>query len=312
MRAVSSTHPAGRLRYCVDLRSPWSLMRTLLFLSLCGVLPAETATLVFPTPRQFDAQPGAFLFDESVRILLPDKPSAEDTLLARLLTAELSDWYSTPVKRQTAARTPAQSRAVVMGDISNLLVARYAALHGLRVTAREPGPEGYALLITPELVLIAGSDARGAFYGFQTLRQLIARVDGRLTAPAVRIGDRPAKPLRFFRLYMPSREDMPFFKKLVRDVVALYKYNTLILETGGAMRLDRHPEINAGWSEFAKDLNYSRRDRAWGSNQEFTNSGNHDVSDGRVLEKDEIAEMLRWVRQFHIEVIPEIPSLTHS
>jgi len=255
---------------------------------------------------------GAFVFDESARILLPAKPSPNDTLLVRLLTAELSDWHTTPIQRLSVAQPPARGRLVVMGDVSNPLVAQFAARLKLRVSAAEPGPEGYTLRITPDLILIAGSDARGAFYGLQTLRQLIAKEDGRVAAPAAGIRDWPGRPLRFFRLHMPSREDMPFFKKLVRDVVALYKYNALMLETSGAMRYDRHPEINAGWVEFAKDLNYSRRDRAWGPNQELMDSGNHDVSGGRVLEKNEIAELLRWVRQFHIEVIPEIPSLTHS
>jgi hexosaminidase len=287
-------------------------MRTFSLILFCSVAAAAPLPRVFPVPRQMQNQSGVFLFDESVKILVPEKPAENDTLLVRQLTAELSDWYSTPVRLQTSAQPAAKGRVVVMGDIGNPLVAQYVARLKLAVSAKEPGPEGYVLKVTPDLVLIAGSDARGAFYGLQTLRQLIHKSDGRVTAAATDIRDWPDKPLRFFRLYMPSREDMPFFKKLVRDVVALYKYNSLILETSGAVRFDRHPEVNAGWIEFAKDLNYSRRDRPWGPNQEFMDSGNHDVSGGRVLEKAEIAEMLRWVRQFHIEVIPEIPSLTHS
>ena len=185
-------------------------MRFLLIALYCGLCLAAPSPRVFPPPQQMEAVSGAFLFDDSVSILVPEKPSSNDTLLARILTAELSDWHA--VARRQAARAAAQGRMVVMDDVANPLVAQYAARQGLRVTALDPGPEGYALKITPDLILIVGSDARGAFYGLQTLRQLIARSDGQIMALALSVRDRPYKPLRFFRLYLPSREDTPYLK----------------------------------------------------------------------------------------------------
>lgn len=114
------------------------------------------------------------------------------------------------------------------------------------------------------------------------------------------------------RLYLPGHENIAFFKRFVRDFMALYKYNRLILEVNAAMRLDRHPELNAGWIDFAKDLIYSRRDRPTGPHQEYQDSTHHDTGDGAVLEKEEVAELVRWARLHYIEVIPELPSLTHS
>jgi hexosaminidase len=114
------------------------------------------------------------------------------------------------------------------------------------------------------------------------------------------------------KLYLPGRDNIPFFKRFVRDFMALYKYNQLVIELNAAMRLDRHPELNAGWIEFARDLIFSRRDRPTGPHQEYQNSTHHDTGDGGVLEKDEVAGLVRWARQHYIEVIPELPSLTHA
>jgi hypothetical protein len=41
-------------------------------------------------------------------------------------------------------------------------------------------------------------------------------------------------------------------------------------------------------------------------------STHHDTGDGGILEQDEVAELVRWARKYHIEVIPEIPALSHS
>lgn len=119
-------------------------------------------------------------------------------------------------------------------------------------------------------------------------------------------------PFRGVKLYLPGHENIAYFKRFVRDVMALYKYNKLILEVNGAMRFDRHPELNAGWIEFAKDLRYTRRERSPGPGGQFQDSANADTADGEVLEKHEVAGLVDYARQFHIDVIPEIPSLTHS
>ena len=43
--------------------------------------------------------------------------------------------------------------------------------------------------------------------------------------------------------------------------MTLYKYNKLIVEMNAGMRLDKHPELNAGWVEFVGNLPDTRRDR---------------------------------------------------
>jgi len=62
---------------------------------------------------------------------------------------------------------------------------------------------------------------------------------------------------------VPGSENIAFFKRFLRDFMALYKFNKVIIELN-CMRLDRHPEVNAGWVEFARDLLYSRYNRTEG------------------------------------------------
>jgi hypothetical protein len=233
--------------------------------------------------------------------------------LASFLANELGDRFALHLKTERLTHLEAGRRVILMGSVSNPLIKAYCAQNHIQVSAQSPGAEGYVLQVSPDVVLIAGSDDRGAFYGLQSLRQLAARENGQLRFPGVRIRDWPDKPFRGVKLYLPGRDNIPFFKRFIRDFMALYKFNTLIMEMNASMRLDSHPELNSGWLEFARDTNYSRHNYPPGTLHERTpNSSHQDTADGGFLEKEEVADLARWVRQNHIELVPELPSFTHS
>ena len=71
-------------------------------------------------------------------------------------------------------------------------------------------------------------------------------------------------------------------------------------------------ELNIGVVKFARYLNQSRLDRPAGIHMEFQNSSHQDNADGGILEKEEVADLVYYMRKFNIEVIPELPSLTHA
>jgi len=124
--------------------------------------------------------------------------------------------------------------------------------------------------------------------------------------------DAPTYSFRGIKLYLPGKNNIEFFKRFIKDFVVLYKYNKIILELNANMRLDTHPELNIGAVEFAKHLNASRLDRPPGEHKEYQNSSHQDNADGGILEKEEVADIVNYIRKFNIEVIPELPSLTHS
>lgn len=115
------------------------------------------------------------------------------------------------------------------------------------------------------------------------------------------IDDRPTKSLRGFHMYLPAVEDIEFTKRLFRYVLLPLGYNTLFVEFAGGMRFDRHPEISEGWIEGNARANA-------GLQPPFPHGS---VAGGRVLEKQQVADLLDAAREYGIEIIPEVQSLGH-
>ena len=274
---------------------------------------AAERSAIFPPPRVMTVANKGFTLDDQARIVLPAKASEQDLFLARALQEDLSDRFAAHPKTESASTLSPGRRMILMGSIANPLVKAYCAKNGIDVTAQKPGPEGYVLRVTPGIVFIAGSDDRGAFYGLQSLRQLAEAGQGEVRFRGAEIRDWPDKPYRGIKLYLPGHANIPFFKRFVRDFMALYKFNTLIMEMNGNMRLHRHPEVNSGTVEFAREESYSRRNYATHAlHGRHGNSTHYDTADGEILEQSEVAELARWVKLYHIELVPELPSLTHS
>jgi hypothetical protein len=267
---------------------------------------------VFPIPQEMSPLETEFHLDESSLIVIPEDPSEHDLFLARFLTAEISDRYGLGLSTKRVPSVPSADSIILIGSAANPLLRGWCAQHHLDVSAESPGPEGYVLRVDDRSVVVAGSDERGAFYGLQSLRQLIERRGVAVRIPGVLIRDWPHKAFRGIRLFVPGSENLAFFRRFVRDFVVLFKYNKLILEVNACMRLDRHPELNAGYVEFAQDLAYSRSSEPINHRGEPQNSAHQDAADGGIVEKAQVAEIVRYANQHHIEVIPEIPSLTHS
>jgi len=265
--------------------------------------------LIFPIPQQMELTGETFSLDESVSIVVPVKACDQDLFLARFLVRELSDKYGIAVRIESGGDIPSGRKTVVMGSVDNPLVSRYLKVNGIEMGESDPGPEGYLLHVTGNQIVIAGWDDPGAFYGLQSLRQLIAAENG-TKVTGVRVRDWPNMPFRGIRLYVPGPENMAFFNRFLRDFMAMYKFNRVIVELNN-MRLDKHPEVNAGWIEYATDLRYSRLNRTEGPRGELKNSSHYDAGDGYIIEKDDVRDLVATANRNFIEVIPEIPSLTH-
>lgn len=279
----------------------------------CWLLAAPAAFAIelppiFPLPQESQPVSGAFRLDGQTVIVLPARATPADRALARLLAAELSDRFGLAIRTEQHPVLPSGRKFILLGSLQNALIRQYCQREKLALDA----PESYWLIAGPGGAVVAGNDERGAFYGLQSLRRLLRKRDGAVEIEGARVHDWPNKPFRGVKLYLPGRENIAYFKRFVRNFAALFKYNTIVLELNAAMRFDRHPELNAGWRDFAMALNYSRRERPRGPGMQFQDSAHHDTGDGGVLEKSEVADLVRFAREYHIEIIPEIPSLTHS
>jgi hypothetical protein len=111
------------------------------------------------------------------------------------------------------------------------------------------GDEAYRLTVAPEGVEIRASTAAGAYYGVQTLRDLLCLHGRRL--PATAIDDRPDFPRR--GVYVDcSRGKVPKVAtvKALIERLAHWKVNEVQLYLENTFRYEKHPAIGVGYSPF--------------------------------------------------------------
>jgi hypothetical protein len=253
---------------------------------------------------------GSFLLDEKTFLVIDEKAGTDDGFLGSLLKNEIADRYLYAVKTISTKKLP--GKFILIGSITNPRVKDYCVQNGLLASLQKVGDEGYILSVTEKNIVIASNTKKGTLYGIESLRQIIKKQNGQILVPQVLVKDAPQYPFRGIKLYLPGKENISFFKRFIKDFVALYKFNKIILELNANMRLEKHPELNIGAVQFARHLNFSRLDRPPGVHMEYQNSSHQDNADGQILEKDDVADLVRYMRKFNVEVLPELPSLTHS
>ena len=268
--------------------------------------------LIFPVPLEVHILGNNFTIDSGTFILIPSKPARQDNFLAGLMSNEFADKYEIQVLIRRKPAFTDRDKGILIGDITNPLVKSWCDQKGLTGELKTLGGEGYILSVTSNNIVVAANNSKGALFGLESLRQLIKASDGKLIVPQVKVKDAPVYPFRGIKLYLPGQENITFFKRFIKDFAAYYKFNTIILELNANMRLERHPELNIGAVQFERMLNFSRLDRPPGVHMEFQNSSHQDNADGGILEKEEVADLVSYMRQFNMEVIPELPSLTHA
>jgi Glycosyl hydrolase family 20, domain 2/Glycosyl hydrolase family 20, catalytic domain len=209
--------------------------------------------------------------------------------------------------------------ALATEGISVAPVEDKALVRIYRVNDVRINDEGYILDVKPDGITLEANTPKGAFYGFQTLLQLIANSEER-RIPSVTIMDSPFKPVRGLHFYVPPRKDLAWFKKFT-DFIAKYKYNTIFLEMGASMKFDTHPEINTAWETFCKEMltypggpdgNYWGDDGMQMRTGHIKNSVHIENGGGSYLEKWELAELVEYAKRRHIDIIPEVQTLSHS
>jgi hexosaminidase len=114
----------------------------------------------------------------------------------------------------------------------------------LPAPTEELSRQAYQLTIAPGGISLTASTEVGAYYGLQTLVQLLRNTPGRL--PELTINDWPALPRRGF-YYDVARGKVPKLKTLLQliDDLAALKINEFQLYMENAFTFPGHPEISA-------------------------------------------------------------------
>ncbi len=119
--------------------------------------------------------------------------------------------------------------------------------------------------------------------------------------------------MRGYKTYLPPKDDIAGYKR-VMDMLLYLGYNTLTIELVGAAEYKSHPEINEGWEElcaiFAQRNGFTRdiaRSFIYPKNSIHVESGG-----GKVLSVEELCEIRDYAYARGLEIIPEMPCLSHS
>ena len=118
--------------------------------------------------------------------------------------------------------------------------------------------------------------------------------------------------IRGVKLLLPPPDGLDSFFQFL-ETVSRFGYNTVMLELGGAMAYVSHPEINEGWLEYAAFMNEypGKGQKIQASFDWDKNSIHSDNGGGRVLDRRTILEIIRRAEALGLEIIPEVPSLSH-
>ncbi len=172
--------------------------------------------------------------------------------------------------------------------------------------------ESYTLTIERDRIEIIGRDNAGAFYGAQSLLNLLpARVQGDYALPRLTVVDYPRASWRGMHYDMARNFHGKEVTLRLIDQMARYKLNRLHLhlteDEGWRLEIPGLPELTDIGGHRCFDLSERRcLLTQLGTGPHTTGSGNGYYS------RDDFIEILRYAAERHIEVIPEIDMPGHA
>ncbi|HVN78527.1 MAG TPA: glycoside hydrolase family 20 zincin-like fold domain-containing protein [Terriglobia bacterium] len=269
---------------------------------------------IWPIPREARFSDDRLLLTNAV-IVVPEgnqKTQFPGRLLANLIADQFHVAIPVAVGTAPERRTP-----IFVGEVTAKLMV---PPDSPAISASSPGPEGYVLRVSDQGAWITGCDYRGTLYGVSSFILLVHQWGHESIAVwQATIRDWPFLPIRWVHVYIPGKDEMPFAHRYLRDFLLRYKFNGLILEVGGGMRLDSHPEISVGWWRTVSEW-YAHGETIFklkegiplGTANRFAASCHFGVGGGSYIEKDDLRHFADWAEQYGLEIVPEIQSLSHS
>lgn len=140
------------------------------------------------------------------------------------------------------------------------------------------GTQGYRLIAGIDGITIRAGSEEGLFYGTQTLLQLIRKSGEEYKVPGIKITDWPDIKKRAVHYDTKHHQDkISYVKSFIKDL-SRYKINILVWEWEDKFAYPDHPEIGAPGA--------------------FT--------------LEEIQDLTRYARQYHIQIVPLVQGLGHA
>ncbi len=248
---------------------------------------------ILPQPVSVAEQPGSFKLNKEVQVVY----HGSDTALASALTIFTGHLYTQSGIQIKVAAGAAHGKSI------DVYIDNKAD--------KTIGNEGYNLTVTSGNIALHANTAGGAFYGLQTLLQLVppgGAKAGVAEMPCATVTDYPRFGWRGLMLdvsrhYFTKSE----VEKFIDEMVA-FKYNTLHL----------HLSDDNGWRVEIKSLPLLTQVGAWrvkrtGRFGTFSKpQWQEPATDGGFYTQDDIKEMLRYAAVRNVTILPEIDIPAHS
>lgn len=277
----------------------FTLRLFLLFFPILAFAQTAPNTIhVIPQPQSVEAKKGTFILKKDTRIYIPEG---------------LEGW-DVPAQYFTALTVTSTGYRLVTQPMKKFKDPKSNAIH-LVYDSSINSEEGYRLEVKSGSVVIWAKTPAGAFYGVQTLRQLLPPEFGgtrsyggvKWEAPCCIITDAPRFSYRGMHLDVGRHYFQPVFIKKYIDLLALYKFNTfhwhLTEDQGWRIEIKKYPELQ----RVASCRNETLLGHYGDQPHRF---------DGRkycgFYTQREIKDIVEYAQKRFITIIPEIEMPGHS
>ncbi len=255
------------------------------YLFAIGIFSAQAQDInIIPQPVKLVVGKGSFAINNKTQILLAGSGLEKS---ANFLNDFLQQFYGFKLK------------VISKGDFKNKIVLNYEKME-------YPIAGAYQMHVNNEGVYIAGDNATGAFYGIQSLIQLLpTEKTPTLLIPFVQIEDKPRFAYRGMHLDV-GRHFFPtsYVKKYI-DFIAMHKMNTfqwhLTEDQGWRIEIKKYPKLTS--------IGGYRNGTIVGH---FPGKSNDAIRDGGFYTQDEVKEIVQYAADRYVTVIPEIELPGHA
>jgi len=253
---------------------------------------------LIPFPAQFNGGEGQFVVNAQTKIIVTAKDAALKPIAQSLINT-----------LKTASKLSLAIAVTAAPTAKNVIYIRQNKALGL-------GAEGYKLIVSADRVILETATPQGAFYGIQTIFQLLpaavfspAPVENITWAmPVCQIQDKPRFVHRGLMLDV-SRYFMPvsFVKKYI-DLLALHKMNVfhwhLTDDQGWRIEIKKYPKLT--------QIGSKRKETLVGQYSENYPQKFDGKENGGFYTQAEIKDVVKYAQSKYVTIIPEIEMPGHS
>lgn len=240
-----------------------------------NMISLDTLPLI-PYPQQIKRLQADFRPDAGTTVVVCSSDK-EDNFAATQLTEEIKNLYSLKLPVKNSKSGGKNTIVLTRPGLNKQADARLKDA-GMELKA-DFNPEGYVLLADDQRVIVSANTATGLYYGVQTLLQLTVPAKDGCTINGVNVRDWPAMRYRW-QMDDWNRGPIPtleYAKKQVK-IISEYKMNGYCIYAENIFESKKNPVINPY---------------------------------GGTIMAAEIAELIAYAKQYHVDIIPQQESLGH-